>query len=93
MNRGPLKTALKGAALAGLVVLAACGAQPVQDAAYFVANPDRIEPVLADCEAGRADAEVCAQVARAQSQIARSKRQEAYRRVIEGEGRSGTPAN
>lgn len=79
----PVLTALVAV---GVVVLGACEKPPTKDAAYYVANPDKIEPALVGCRSGATPAEVCQEVATAQTTIAREKRQAAYRRVIDGKG-------
>lgn len=89
MTRRPVRPILAALVAAGVAVLGACEKPPVKDAAYFVANPEKIEPELVGCRNGSTDAEVCQQVADAQTKIARAKRQEAYRRVIDGQP-SGT---
>ncbi|NSX34438.1 EexN family lipoprotein [Brevundimonas vesicularis] len=84
MTRRPVRPILAALVAAGVAVLGACEKPPVKDAAYFVANPDKIEPELVGCRNGSTDAETCQQVADAQTKIARAKRQEAYRQMIDG---------
>lgn len=84
MTRRPVRPILAALVAAGVAVLGACEKPPVKDAAYFVANPDKIEPELVGCRNGSTDAEICQQVADAQTKIARAKRQEAYRQIIGG---------
>lgn len=72
-----------GLALAAAsLILSACTPEATRDAAYFVANPDKIDAALAGCKTGATAAEECQQIMMAQQDIARTKRIQALEQQL-----------